>query len=839
MLLDHVVSISEPSWERPDAGNAPTRGGYPEVAARERAGRETSRAVVGGADHAVEGWGGYEIARRKAEWKENKRVGGSSRPGDRYPGRTYIHGHDAALSILASSRETVGGGASFDSKQARGHGSPGTNKSALSRAATRLADSLRALEDRLCEPDEDGVRECAKYGTKDLVIPAVTSDDLREFADDPEQEADPEALYELDEDVAASVASLGVFLPSLSGISLKSGYPPLPTRAIQVSDDEGILRLEAATGPYVASLERAQAAVATRFDIAATAILAAARSTSVKNPHGFLTHGGARTDSRKPTRPGSAPVSQASYTRGEEIDAAAAECPPLGALEAGLPPKCSAGWHNLDLDVQGGDPPKFVEADYGLYCGASWSSDKSRATALRPSVVAHAARLTSGRIYAWVILESSEATYAVRASPADGHVRVLDPEGIMAWLQPRLTGAPPHKISMGAYLAYLKGLGLEIHAAGKHSAEIRFDLYSVTPQHERIKVIRRLSALTEADFAGMDWSGYDRDAGSGACTSPARETAGDVHIDLDTKTVSATKVRMGVPASAQTHSRSYVTFHTHPSGRFRGNVAEEPSTSDLLSTLQDCANDHGAWHFVSAPEGTYIIRPTAFLKQAYAANASEANRLVEEIYADSRPEGKILGNTLADARDVTRLLTEAGFVAFFRESPCMPLLGIPDAVPWYNSRTRSEIRVDFAAASQLTGSALLGADWSGIMSLFGALSLPAATYRHSGRAELSGESVRIMDAQDGHRFPGDVTDTKSWGNSANWPGPILVVVFVGNLPRRVPQAAVSAARANTDHWAWVAFLSSSEVLVFRATDVDLEVHGPSAWAPAGQNKKSH
>lgn len=220
-----------------------------------------ARAIVGGVDYAIGGWGAYEIDRRNARWANGG--GAAERPGGRYAGRTYIHAEDAVESLMAGARAATG--------RAAGQG-------ALQRAARRLADVLGRREDVLCEPDEDGVWECQAAWARapgagpshdSLSIPAVTSADLRAFADDPAQETDPGSMYELATDVATMVAASGAVLAPLPALAAGSALPALPAGAVPVDDDAAVLRLEADTGPYLRTLEDLRAALAARLNTAA------------------------------------------------------------------------------------------------------------------------------------------------------------------------------------------------------------------------------------------------------------------------------------------------------------------------------------------------------------------------------------------------------------------------------------------------------------------------------------------------------------------------------------------------------------------------------------------
>jgi len=213
-----------------------------------------ARAIIGGVDYAVGGWAAYEIDRRHERYAASRHNGGAIEvPGKHYGGRSYIHSRDIVQSVL--------GGA----------------ESILAKAASRFADALARLEDRLCEPDEDGVWECATSPkNRTLTAPALTSVDVREFAADTAHQADPDALAEMGEDVLTVAAVLGAPLVDMPAIS-RDKLPPLPHRMVAVSDDAAVIRLEAATVPYVTSVEELQAALANRFE-AATAVVEAAVS---------------------------------------------------------------------------------------------------------------------------------------------------------------------------------------------------------------------------------------------------------------------------------------------------------------------------------------------------------------------------------------------------------------------------------------------------------------------------------------------------------------------------------------------------------------------------------
>lgn len=214
-----------------------------------KGGASKSNCIVGGVEYAVGGWGKYEIDRRKARWEMTKES-----PAIKYGGRSHISSTDVAHSVLGQS-------------------------SPLKQAAEHLARSLGKMQDAVCDPSDEGLWECLPPASlteprthTTLIVPSLTSSDVREFIEDPDSWTDPDTLESLAEDATIVSASLGVYADELPPLKPKTEIPPLPARVIQTDDSAGVIRLEAATAPYIEGLERYQAAVAQRFDTVAGVI---------------------------------------------------------------------------------------------------------------------------------------------------------------------------------------------------------------------------------------------------------------------------------------------------------------------------------------------------------------------------------------------------------------------------------------------------------------------------------------------------------------------------------------------------------------------------------------
>lgn len=505
-------------------------------------------------------------------------------------------------------------------------------------------------------------------------------------------------------------------------------------------------------------------------------------------------------------------VAAAAVRRGEEVDAAAAE-PPLAFLASPEFDALANKWTAFDLD--GGRAVPTRSGD-GIYFAISCRNDPARATVLTPWNLQRAMRWTSGRVYAWVLLDSPEARYAVRAAPKEGRMADLDPERLIAWMRPRLTGVPPHKLALVDYLAHLRSLGVTVATVGAApDAMVRFDLIDMMTMAERATAERELVKLNEADFEALDWSAYDKVVSRGAC-EVAREMSGDVAIDLDSRTVSAPKIRTGLYFTAVPHSRSFVTFHTHPAARYRGAKHEPPSDGDLLHIMSGAAYRGLVWHFITAPEGTYIVRPSQLLIEQFRADWQTAEKWAIETYT---AQYFCVGGVVKCAARAVDALRDAGFVAYFRSKPCMPMSTVPDLLPDANAHVRREVLADLEAHKALPGATLLAADWARAIDMSHTGSFLRSSWM---RARFVGGAIQPMD---GHGF-GDPADPGAY--PIGTPGPLMIFcVEDSKLSSKIPAATIRAVQEMAEEWAWVAFLSSARVMVFRADAAGaLEVHGP-------------
>jgi hypothetical protein len=732
------------------------------------------RAIVGGVDYTVGGLGKYEIRRRAIRYKYSKKYSGGiikedERPKAYYKDKKHIQPDDVVKSILSIRWEN----------------------SALHKAAIQLAELLKNLESGFCNDLPDSV-----------IIPSLTSATLYDFAKDSDQSSHLDILYKISNNVEKMMNGLNIELQPLPEVTKHKII-----QSVDTTDDKEVLKLEKTMKPYIAELERLQAALAVQLDIAAKNFTKISRKVCKNTKKLYPITSNDEVISTQTNLPSVLP------TRGIEVDEAAAQVPTM-VLNTGLPWKEDG----KAFDIRDGVIVPTDPSD-GIYFGIANRDDPARTSLLTPQIAVTAAFKTSGRMYAWYILDSPEGCYAIRALPKNGYSISLNINEIIEWLKLRLTGNPPHKIKATEYTKFLRKLGLEIHEGPlRNDGTMRFNLIDTTTLEERMRDLSKLRSLTENDFNSLDWSLYDRDASSAAC-SRSHEVAGDVIIDLTQKTVTAPKVRSGTIWGAHPHYRSYITFHTHPSVRYQGSHAEPPSPADIQITLEACALDIMAWAFISAPEGTYIVRPSQLIILTYLRDPQSVLDNIQSIYTDSIHE--CLNSTIVCCGMAINSLKEIGFIAYLRNKPCIPLLPVPDLFPMWNRERRDENRAAYARLVKTSAEKLFTVDWDPAIIDSESPTIRAATWL---TCSLDGDQVSTNGI--GHFF-GAVDDIDSYPHGI--PGPLLIIYFPeeDNFPIRIPYAALKAARKNIALWAWVIFLSPTRITVFRARVNDVEIHGPT------------
>ena len=209
----------------------------------------SARAIVGGVDYAVGGWGEYEVAQRHEQYRAS---GGMRRL---VPAKLVC-----AEDVVKSLGDAVW-----------------QRPNALRAALNQFAVELGRLEDRVCEPDESGAWECGRLGARanhwSLTIPPLTSADVRAAAATSALASSAEAMRDFDTAVRAVAAAAGAALAE-STVEIV----PLVETPVAVTDDEAVIHLEESVLPHFASLEQMQAALASRID-AVTKLIAAKNAT--------------------------------------------------------------------------------------------------------------------------------------------------------------------------------------------------------------------------------------------------------------------------------------------------------------------------------------------------------------------------------------------------------------------------------------------------------------------------------------------------------------------------------------------------------------------------------
>lgn len=739
-------------------------------------GEEPVRSIVGGVDYSVGGWSQYEIDRRMYQRAHG---GGKS-----HYSTKSITVRDAIHSIAAQ-RNTRG---------------------ALHNAAMRLADSLGGLEDKICEADESGMWEClsansmrAKVheldGVETLTVPPLTSSDLRAFATDIEQKTDPHTLHEIGRSVAVLSDIVGVPMADMP----EPRFKQLSTRIVPITDDDAVAKIEAKAGKSLKGIEELQAKLASNMDIASRAI------------NGIIdrVQGGSSKAKHNPEK-----------TRGDEIDTAAAMVP-KHFLDNALP---FTGDHYFDYDYATNDVT-VTSDNGGLYFGQTSLRDSpARNTHLTPKNVVITAYMTSGRRFAWCIVNSPEANYLIRSLPThDGKVVRVDENAVKQWIGEHITGSPPHKVKLSEYVKYLRTQGLEVHVGSVRFKEVRFRLADILREDEKEKMLHRLRIIKDYEFEKMDWSEYDRKVVN--CEN-VFEIAGDVIIE-DNK-LKVPKVRTGLVWGVFTHNRSFITFHTHPAIRYQGSKPEAPSEADIVITLEECANDMLAWAFITAPEGTYIIRPTKMLIMEYHSDKQKTLKMISDFYYGAL-------NLCRDSAKYCTLhtqntLRECGFICYFHSNPCLKVNDKPDLFPALNSKSREWQTRVYNELMAMSPQDIAALDWSQIDSHRSPI-IQDITWIG---AHVVNRTVQIYE---GH-IMNDIESTESYP-FARVPLFILHFPACSEMPASVPHAFTEVARMNTGTWAWCVMICDKKMVVFRVIGDNVEIHEPITRTGRSKARKTH
>ena len=689
---------------------------------------------------------------------------------------------------------------------------------ALAKAAKNLAGALRKAEERLCDGELEcmpisslgghGLRSSQIVGPKKRtirynIVPSLTSHDLDEVAANPAARTSTRDLAELSRAVFSVAAGSGNF-----------DIPPVSTAPEEIIEFDS-------SQPNVAIMERTLVPLAKNRE-AFNRALAAQLNDTAKALQAKL--GGART--KKDGRAAAdAPLRRAGavakITRGAELAAAVAAGPPLDLLDEPL-----AFDGEKVFDYKDGKIVSYgTSGTDGVYYGVAYNVNAySRQTHLTPSFLEWCGNMTSGNVYAWIVLNSPEGNYIIRAPDVSGKLFTFNTSALVNWMQAHLYGDPPHKIKVETYLAYLKKNGFEVYS--KTHDDIRFNLEAMTTKQERVAKIEQLSKMNQADFDALDWSEYDQRVS--ACNQPY-EISGDLGIENATKKIKVYKIRKGIPYATYNYPRSYIDFHTHPSARYKGLKLEIPSFADLSIVLHQTSKLLQAWSFITAPEGTYIIRSSQLMRENAIEDKEKTNKHFYRIYEKL--------NNCHDSptlckQNIFRALTDAGFIVFFHDNPCLKLSNRP-ILPWatgLNLLSRPDYKADIEFTQKLSAADLASADWSQVDDILLHPLIDDTSYC-SARIEAVDDNagyrtnIVLPITDTGIHGIDDITSQEEWYNFPST-GPLFILYFPVNIPLHIPDAAIKTAGRNQKDWVWVIFLSPTQVMAIQVTDKGTLTHGP-------------
>lgn len=672
---------------------------------------------------------------------------------------------------------------------------------ALVKATKNLSSVLRKIEERLC----DGEFECLpQKAIKFNIVPNLTSYDLDEVASNPAARMNIRDLEALSRAVFSLAAGSGNY--DIVPVSLT------PEEVIEIDDSQpDVAILERTHVPLAKNREGFNRALATQFNATAEAL-------NSQTQIGII--GGAKNKTKANIDQVKKRAQEVEkITRGAELAAAVAAGPPLELLDVPLPFEGNKVFDYKDgkIITHSNNPTD------GVYYGIAHSNySYSRQTELKPLFLEWCANITSGQVYAWIVVNSSEGNYIIRASDTSGKLLIFNKNSIIKWMQSHLYGNPPHKIKVETYIDYLKKNGFEVYS--KTHDIIRFDLESMTTKQDRMAKIEQMAQMNQADFDALDWSEYDQQVS--ACNQPY-EISGDVGIENNK--IKVYKIRKGIPYATYNYPRAYIDFHTHPSARYKGLRLEIPSFADLSIILQQNSRQVQAWSFITAPEGTYILRSSFHMRDNATENREKTNKHFYQIYESL--------NSCSDSpevckKNIFRALKDSGFIVFFHDNPCLKLSNKP-IVPWatgLNLLSRADYKKDIEFTQKLSAADLASADWSQVDDILLHPLIDDISFC-SARIEVVDDNagyrtyivLPITDA--GIHGIDDITSPEEWYNFPST-GPLFIIYFPVKIPLHIPDAAIKAASRNQNDWVWVVFLSPTQVMAIQVNSEGTLTHGP-------------
>jgi hypothetical protein len=516
-------------------------------------------------------------------------------------------------------------------------------------------------------------------------------------------------------------------------------------------------------------------------------------------------------------------------TRGAEVAAAAARLPSRRALAGGLP---FTGVTTFDIvsgeivsyreGLETGTLRHGMRAGLGLYVGFGMASLPDRSTRLHPHNIVVCATQTSMGAYAWYVFDVAEGIIATRADPVDGRPVRLQLDGLIDWVAANARGNPPHKIPFWKYIKWLREtVGLRVAVILQRDKWVRFDVRNMVAPGALQAQVAALARMTQDDFDALDWREYDRAVVRRMCRAP-HEFSGEMLI-ADGR-VRVPKIRRGTLSSTSIWPRSLIVFHSHPANRYKGQHAEPPSAADLHHIVFWGARGVLGWHFIAAPEGTYICRPSASLVDAYTADWERVEARVREAYVAALRE---LVSPLAEyVRAVCAIIENLGYVVRFRAAGCrFPAPAGPGSSLAFNALVRSDVEAARARVARLTGAQLAALDWSVVAS-----DVLASRPEQSDSCSQVYLPRRTTTLQSGDSFHQQLDEP---GGAFAVPSRSVhpILAYISGAPRddptTIPRAALDVASQYRGEWLWFAVVDPLRVTVLRFDKAGrLEVHGP-------------
>jgi hypothetical protein len=228
-----------------------------------------------------------------------------------------------------------------------------------------------------------------------------------------------------------------------------------------------------------------------------------------------------------------------------------------------------------------------------------------------------------------------------------------------------------------------------------------------------------------------------------------------------------------------------------------------------------CALNISAWAFVSAPEGTYIYRPSTILINSYLRQPQETIEFINSNYIKD-----CVDSAFNCVEDAISKIKEIGFIMYFYNNPCINIeKEQPNIVPDWNNLDLETIEQDMTYIRNLNPAKFASYNWSEVISMC----ITPSVSDNASWLTINLKRNKIIIMGEGHKMD-NINNEYSYPMNAF--GPILVICFPEKIPPAIPHAAITVSQKQKNNLIWIIFIDISQLVVFRADENGIHSYGP-------------